>query len=151
MDLILPEMYSSRTQPFEDFTKIKQKLIPFCSFLFNSLLFGNFWSNATFNSYRIVFGISYSIDPEKMRALSSQMVENKRSWRGIRWSNDLIRRSTKSLQLTRFTSSYSNSRSDWPFHVIKSRRSEGLRLQQLMFESNVDNYKVDRRLSTICE
>ena len=66
----LPFVSHSRILP-----KWDKNLFIFSSFLFISVFFGNFWPIVIFNSYHIMFGISYSIDPEKMRALSSQMTE----------------------------------------------------------------------------
>ena len=57
---------SSFGQPFEDFTKITQKLIH-SLFIFVSL--GHFSLRSTFSSHHIKFGISY------LRSLSLQMIE----------------------------------------------------------------------------
>ena len=59
-------------QPFEDFTKIKKNWV---HFLFIFGFFGHFWSSNSFDSYHIVFGVSNSINPQKMGSLTSQIAE----------------------------------------------------------------------------
>ena len=62
-------------QPFEDFTKITQKLIHFLFIFVHFRHFKVFAVNNQLDSYRIVFGVSSSANPEKMGSPTSQMAE----------------------------------------------------------------------------